>query len=63
MADLMQLFESNKELVYIAVASAVTGYVLVGLFNHLGGKGTGKVPAWLKELPYFRATKKLTFKV
>ena len=61
MADLMQLLESNKELVYIAVASAVTGYVLVGLLNHVGGKG--KVPAWLKELPYFRATKKLTFKV
>ena len=59
MADPMQLFESNKEMVYIAVASAVTGYVLVGLFNHLGGK----VPAWLKEQPYFRATKKLTFKV
>lgn len=60
MTDLLQLFESNKELVYIAVASAIAGYVLVGLFNNLGNKG--KVPAWLQTLPYFRGTKKLTFK-
>lgn len=57
--ELTALLEGNKSLVYITLATTIVGYMLIALLNKARSK---KGLAHYLEVPYFRSSKKLSFK-